>query len=241
MTAGSSGRPHRVAALLLTATAAFATAVLAAPAGAQSPFEGTVTIRMSSRTPQGVMNQQMEYLTRAGKVRVNLAAPAGMPVGGASIIFMPAEKKMYMLMPAQSAYMEMIMSDSLAAAAAKRAPGAAEEAKVVRTGKMETVAGLSCEHVQVISKTGTADMCVSKELGRFVNPNDAVRPNGGAWQRELGNEFPLKVTMPDGSVPLEVVKVERKRLSNDLFTVPGTYNKLAMPAGKPPTGRPPVR
>lgn len=230
MTAGRSGHPHRVAALLLVATAA-----LAAPAGAQSPFEGAVTIRMSSKTTQGVMSQQMEYLTRAGKVRVNMAAPAGTQVAGASIIFVPAEKKMYMLVPAQSAYMEMPMADSLAAAAAKRAPGAPEEAKVVRTGKRETVAGLSCEHVQVTSKLGTADMCVSRELGRFMSPTDAVRQGGGSWQRELGNEFPLKVTMPDGSVPLEVVKVERKRLSNDLFTVPGTYNKLAMPGGRPPT------
>jgi hypothetical protein len=83
-------------------------------------------------------------------------------------------------------------------------------------------------------------MCVSRELGRFVNPTDVMRRSGGSWQRELGNEFPLKVTMSDGSVPLEVVKVERKRLSNDLFTVPGTYNKMTMPAGRPSAGKPPV-
>ncbi len=236
MTAGRFGRTHRAAALLLAGGGL----VAGAPVRAQSPFEGAVTIRMSSRTPQGVVSQQMEYLMRAGKVRVNMAAPAGMPVAGPALILVPTEKKLYMLMPAQSAYMEVNMSDSLVTAAAKRGPGATGEAKVVRTGKMETVAGIACEHVQVTSNAGTADMCVSKELGRFVNPTDAVRPTGGGWQRELGNEFPLKVTMPDGSVPLEVVRVERKRLSNDLFTVPGTYNKMTMPAGRPPVGRPPA-
>jgi len=237
MTASRFGRRYCSAALLLSGVGM----MVGAAAGAQAPFEGAVTIRMSSSTAQGTMRQEMEYLMRAGKVRVNMTAPVGMPVAGPSLLFVPAEKNMYMLMPAQSAYMEMNMFDSLVTAAAKRAPGAGDDAKVVRTGKMETVAGVTCEHVLITAKAGTADMCLSRELGRFVNPTDAIRQSGAVrWQRELGNEFPLKVTMPDGSVPLEVVKVERKRLSNDLFTVPGAYTKLAMPAGRPPNGRPPV-
>lgn len=237
MTAGRFGRRYGAAALLLSG----AGMTVGGAAGAQTPFEGAVTIRISSSTPRGAMDQEMEYLMRAGKVRVNLAAPVGMPAAGPSLLLVPADKKMYMLMPAQRAYMEMSMFDSLVTAAAKRAPGAGDEATVVRTGKMETVAGVTCEHVLITAKAGTADMCLSRELGRFVNPTDAIRQRGAIrWQRELGNEFPLKVTMPDGSVPLEVVKVERKRLANDLFTVPGAYTKLAMPAGRPPNGRPPV-
>ena len=237
MTAGWIERRRWTAARLVAGAMVIAGGSL----GAQTPFEGAVTIRMSQKTPQGVMSQQVEYFMRAGKVRVNMAAPAGMPVAGPSLILSPVEKKMYMLMPAQSAYTELPMSDSLLTAAAQRAPGGADDAKIVRTGKRETVAGVSCEHVQVRSTSGTIDMCVSKELGRFVNPTDAMRQSGGGWQRELGNEFPLKVTMSDGSVPLEVVKVERKRLSNELFTVPGTYNKMTMPARRPPEGKPPVR
>ena len=236
MTAGRIERRRWTAARLVAGVMVLAGGSL----GAQAPFEGAVTIRMSQKTPQGVMSQQVEYFMRAGKVRVNMAAPAGMPVAGPALILSPVEKKMYMLMPAQSAYTELPMSDSLMTAAAQRAPGVADDGKIVRTGKRETVAGMSCEHVQVIAKAGTADMCVSRELGRFVNPTDVMRQSGGSWQRELGNEFPLKVTMSDGSVPLEVVKVERKRLSNDLFTVPGTYNKMTMPAGRPPAGKPPV-
>ena len=38
--------------------------------------------------------------------------------------------------------------------------------------------------------------------------------------------FSLKVTMPDGSVPLEVVKIEKKKLASDLFSVPLTYMKM---------------
>jgi hypothetical protein len=52
-----------------------------------------------------------------------------------------------------------------------------------------------------------------------------------AWQRMLTVDggFPLKVTMPDGSIPLEVVKIEKKRLANDLFSVPLDYTKMEMP------------
>ena len=41
--------------------------------------------------------------------------------------------------------------------------------------------------------------------------------------------FPLKVTMQDGTIPIEVVKIEKKKLASDLFSVPLTYTKMAMP------------
>lgn len=225
-------------ALLLIGSALPDTQVLRA----QPAFEGAITMRMTSKTPQGEFNQPIEYLMRGGKVRVNLAAPPGMPVAGASVIMVPQEKKMYMLLAAQNAYMEVAIPDSAAALAevTKRAP-AADDRKIVRTGKMETVAGMTCEHVKITSKTGSGDVCLSKELGRFVNPTSAMRPTGDAWFGALGNEFPMKVTLADGSVPIEVTKVERKRLSNDLFVVPGTYNKVTAPVGRPPAGKPPAR
>lgn len=196
---------------------------------AAQPFEGAITMRMSARTAQGVMNQQMEYLVRSGKLRVNLAGPAG----GMAMIAVPQERKMYMLVVAQNAYMEMALPDPATVAKGVNAP--VEDVKVTRTGRMETVAGMTCEHVEVSSKTGATDLCLTKALGRFVNPLDGLRQGTVApWQRQIENEFPLKVTMPDGSVPLEVTKVERKRLSNDLFTVPSSYTKMTMPAGRPP-------
>ena len=199
----------------------------AGDAGAQA-FEGSITMRMSGRGPQGAMNQQMEYLVRGGKLRVNMGGPGA----GMAMIAVPQEKKIYMLVSAQNSYMEMNLPD--AEAAAKNAKVPVEDVKVTRTGKMETVAGLSCEHVQVTSKSGATDLCLTKELGRFVNPMDGMRGAMAPWQKQIANEFPLKVTMADGTVPLEVTKVERKRLSNELFTIPESYTKMTMPAGRPP-------
>lgn len=192
-------------------------------------FEGSITMRMAGRTPQGVTNQQMEYLVRAGKLRVNMGGAAG----GMTMIAVPQEKKLYVLVAAQNAYMEMTFPEAAAAAQAATAPAA--DVKVTRTGRMETVAGLSCEHVEVTSKTGSTDLCLTKALGRFINPLDGMRGAIAPWQQQIANEFPLKVTMPDGTVPLEVTKVERRRLSNDLFAIPDSYTKMSMPA------RPPAR
>lgn len=214
-----------------TAVAIVATvgSILAGPAAHAQAFEGSITMRATAPAPQGGPGQIMEYLVRGGKLRVNIAGPAG----SMAMIAVPQEKKMYMLMAAQNAYVEMNLPDAAAAARNTNVP--VDDVKVTRTGKMETVAGLQCEHVQVVSKTGATDLCLTKDLGRFVNPMDGLRQGGMApWQRQIENEFPLKVTMPDGSVPLEVTKIERKRLSNELFTVPTSYTKMAMPMGRPP-------
>jgi hypothetical protein len=55
-----------------------------------------------------------------------------------------------------------------------------------------------------------------------------------AWQKQIADGFPLKVSSPDGTVALEVIKVEKKRLANDLFSVPANFTKMAMPGGRPP-------
>ena len=97
---------------------------------------------------------------------------------------------------------------------------------------METVAGYACEHVTVASAGQTVDICMAKGLGGYVNPLASMqRSSEPAWQRMLTADggFPLKVTMQDGSIPIEVVKVEKKKLASDLFSVPLTYMKMELP------------
>lgn len=203
---------------------------VASGAGAQAPaFEGSIALRMFARGAQGTSTQPMEYLVRGGKVRINVSAPSG----GMTMIAVPQDKKLYLLAPAQNAYVEIPLPD--AASVARSNGGPSEEAKITRTGRVETIAGLACEHVQVSTRTGTTDMCLTRALGRFVSPLDGLRQGATpAWQKQLEDEFPLKVILPDGSIPLEVTKVERKRLANDLFAVPASYTRMTMPAGRPP-------
>jgi len=188
------------------------------------PFEGAVTMRLSGKGANGPQVQEVEYLVRGGRVRVSMGGPAG----AMALLSVPQEQKVYVLMAAQNAYMEMPIGGASSSVAAK----APVDAKITRTGRMDRVAGYACEHVTVASAAQTVDICLAKGLGGYVNPLASMqRGSEPAWQRMLTVDggFPLKVTMPDGSIPLEVVKIEKKRLANDLFSVPLDYTKMEMP------------
>jgi hypothetical protein len=66
----------------MVAGATMAGALLAAPRLHAQAFEGSITMRMVSRGPQGAVSQVVEYLVRGGKMRVNM----GGPMGGAAMI-----------------------------------------------------------------------------------------------------------------------------------------------------------
>jgi hypothetical protein len=176
------------------------------------------------------------------------------------MIAVPAEKKMYMLMDAQSMYIEMSTdpannpSMKSASDAAAREIEKAGAPKITRTGKKETIAGYECEHVLVASATQSFDICTTKMLGAFVNAFGALGGMGGAgrggagrggaerggaapqnWQQMLGEvgAFPLKVTSKDGGITLEVIKVEKRSIPAAQLEVPANYSKMTMPARPP--------
>jgi hypothetical protein len=215
---------RRVFPITLAAATASMCVVAVPQVIAAQPFEGAVTMRMSAKGVNGPQSQEMEYLVRGGRVRVSMGGPAG----AMSLLSVPQEQKVYVLMAAQNAYMEMPLADASASVAAKTPA----DAKITRTGRMETVAGYACEHVTVASAAQTVDICLAKGLGGYVNPLASMqRGSEPAWQRMLTVDggFPLKVTMQDGSSPIEVVKIEKKRLAADLFSVPLAYTKMEMP------------
>lgn len=215
---------HRVSPVTIASAMISIGSVLLPTIAESQPFEGAVTMRMSAKGANGPQTQEVEYLVRNGKVRVSMGGPAG----AMSLLSIPQEQKVYVLMAAQNAYMEMPMAEAASAVAAKTPT----DAQVRRTGRTETVAGYSCEHVTVVSSAQSVDICMAKGLGGYVNPLASMqRGNEPAWQRALTADggFPLKVTMSDGSTPLEVVKIEKKKLANDLFSVPLNYTKMEMP------------
>ncbi len=215
---------RRVSPVTIAAATVTLLAVVPAPTVAAQPFEGAVTMRLSAKGANGPQVQEVEYLVRNGKVRVSMGGPAG----AMSLLSVPQEQKVYVLMAGQHAYMELPVADAASGVAANTPA----EAQITRTGRMDTVAGYACEHVTVTSAAQAVDLCLAKGLGGYVNPLAAMqRSRAPAWQRALSADggFPLKVTMPDGSVPIEVVKIEKRKLANDLFSVPLSYTKMEMP------------
>lgn len=192
--------------------------------GAQ-PFEGAITMRMNTGAAAGAPQPEIQYLVRGGSLRVTMPGPGG----GMSLLTIASEKKSYMLIDAQRSFMEL-PTTSAQAALDQRASAAGA---ITRTGKRETIAGMECEHVLVTVEGQQTDLCLSRALGDFLNPLTSMRQGATpAWQRTLVAEggFPLRVTGPDGTVLLEVTKVERKSLAPSLFSIPDSYSRMTMPA-----------
>jgi hypothetical protein len=193
-------------------------------------FEGALNIRLTTMGRNGPASQELEYLTRAGNVRVNMVTPGG-PV---AILHLVDERKTYLMMESQKAYVEVPARDLTAAANAQ-----APDATLTRTGRREVIAGHACEHVivETTSPSGVqrTDVCATRDLGAFVNPVAAMGSGlAPAWQRLSADAgFPLRVTMPDGTVALEVTKIEKRRVRDDLFRIPTEYGKTEMPRRPP--------
>ncbi len=159
-------------------------AALAAPLVAQSPFEGSVTLRVVGGRGEVL---SLTYLTKGGKTRIEQLAGKG------AMILDSGSRKMLMIMTAQKMYMEMEMKSpadaekAIVAGSRTGVEGMGEAGKKMQrllaaqpkngvlalkdsvdaakraapritnvepTGRMEMIAGYRCEHVMVTDDDG---------------------------------------------------------------------------------------
>ena len=203
-----------------------ALAALALPAPAQQPFEGVITVRMSSEAG----TQSSTFSVKGEKLRMDLSAGGG----DVAIVMDRAAQKTYILMPSRQMYMEQ-NTPELAAPPAAQQQG--PEAQVTWTGRKETIAGYECEHATVKGDDGSEfDACVAKGLAFFAQPQGpgARRGGGASWQRHIAGGFPLKVQKAgDAKAVFEVTKIEPRKLNDDLFTPSPGWQRMTMPGGRP--------
>ena len=212
---------------MIRKTAAILMICTAVPLAAQS-FEGTVSMNVTGAN--GVVSP-ISYMIKGGKMRFD---PGNAQM---SVIIDPVGKRMIVVMNAQKMYMEREFGDAVAAVQQRTGVG---NPSIVRTGKMETVAGYRCEHVIVTDDDGASvDSCVSSELGGFRMPtasNPMAPQKEAGWIAQLGStSFPLKV-QKGGKTIMEVTAIERKTLDAALFAAPEGYQSFQMPVmpKKPP-------
>jgi hypothetical protein len=199
----------------------------AVPLAAQS-FEGTVSMNVTG--DNGVVNP-IRYMIKGGKMRFD---PGN---GQMSVIIDPVAKRMMMIMNAQKMYTELDFGGTVAAVQQRTD---VKNPTIVRTGKMETIAGYKCEHVTITDDDGASvDSCISSELGGFRMPaasNPMAPQKEAGWIAQLGStSFPLKV-QKGGKTIMEVTAIERKTLDAALFAAPAGYQSFQMPVmpKKPP-------
>jgi hypothetical protein len=212
---------------------------------AAQEFEGRVTVEMNAGPNRPAM--PMTILSKGGKSRMESSA-GGTPV---AMIMDYGAGTITTLMTAQKMYMRMDLKQTEQQMRAMAGADATEAPKYTRTGRRETIAGVSCEHVVFHGKDSKEmDVCAAKGMGFFGGPGGGLgggRGAGGggipAGYEQLMKDFkdgffPLKIEQVEGTTRrqiLVVTKVEREAVDAALFTVPQGFTEMQMPAmpGRP--------
>ena len=191
--------------------AAYAPATLRA----QKEFEGVITWGSVLATAgQG----QTVISVKNGKTRIQMSDPrrgtfTSIRDGSGRIITVIDQKKAYYVMG--------------------NARELFDARKYEATGRKETVAGYPCEYYRVLDATGRdedkTDVCVTAALGfATVGEGGAMADDEAkSIRQQFPNGFMILKAIHDGK-SVQVLKVERKSLSDELFAPPAGYTEIKM-------------
>jgi hypothetical protein len=204
-------------------------ACAASSAEAQA-FEGSVTMNVVN--DNGAV-RAMTFMLKRGMIRFEPAAQV-------AVILDPVAQRLMLIMNAQRMYTEVDFAAAAANGQQQAQAVVGKNPSIVRTGKMETIAGYKCEHVTISDDDGqSVDACLTEALGGFrmpaaSNPMSPQREAG--WLTKIGaTNFPLRV-LKNGKTIQEVTAIEKKPLDLSLFEAPEGFQSFQMPvrAKKPP-------
>jgi hypothetical protein len=178
---------------------------------AQEAFEGKVIFEVQEEGNK----QVMDYYAKDKKFRMD------MPEKGGSVIFDSQKFKMYVIMDEQKMYMENSMMPTSAGAGGS----------ISKTGETKNILGYDCEKFLFTQKDMKGEAWMTKELGAFMFFMESQQDMPD-WQSEVldAGYFPLHVTQHDErrnvTSVYDVEEVTPMELSDDLFVVPSSYQKM---------------
>ena len=179
---------------------------------AQDTFEGKVIFEVQDGSEQ----QVMDYYAKDKKYRME------MPDKGGTILFDSNKLMMYVIMDEEKMYMEsQMMPLSMGSGGGS----------VSKTGETKTILGHECEKFVFEQKDLTGEAWMTKDLGAFMFFMESQQ-DMPSWQQEIvdAGYFPLQVTQyskrDDKKSVYNVIEVTPMDLSDDLFVVPPSYEKL---------------
>ena len=230
-------------------------------------FEGEIDVLQKDNKP-GSTPTNLAFFGKQGKLRFEVpdklaGAPGANLLGPkAYVIFDSPAKKVEFVSDTQKKVMVIDLTKSgeqfKGAGGNPLAPhgggGSAQQGpttKLVKTGKMDTVAGTKCEYWDVQSDHREGTVCVAQEGASWFSIPMTGIPTEHLWAVELldGKHFPLRFLAfdKDGTTEnnrIEVTKIDKHSLPDSQFTYPPTYQVVdlgqmlaglgAMPGGMPP-------
>jgi hypothetical protein len=178
---------------------------------AQDTFEGKVKFDVQ----EDGNKQVMDYYAKEKKYRME------MPDKGGTILFDSNKLMMYVLMDKEKMYMEsQMMPMSMSGAG-----------KVNKTGETKTILGHECEKFVFEQEDLSGEAWMTKDLGAFMFFMESQQ-DMPSWQSEIidAGYFPLQVTQyskrENKKSVYNEIEVTPMDLSDDLFVVPPSYEKL---------------
>jgi hypothetical protein len=199
-----------------------ASLVLASTALIAASFEGVATYKVLGKEGKDGP-KELSFSIKGDKFRTDMDHNGHQ----ASMIMNNKTKEMITLMPERRAYMLMKMDGRLA-----KGDKAKHAAKLVKTGKTETIAGYKAEEWSIEGAEHKTSVWGTKELGGWAFNGG---PKGHGADMDLPDElkdgsfFMLRVVGEKGG-GMEATKVEKKSLDDSLFEVPAGYQKMEMGA-----------
>ena len=147
-------------------------------------------------------------------------------------------RTMLMPMSGKKMYMELSL-DQIGEKSQEHMKEAIERHTVERTGKMDKIAGYSCEVWRIKDKDTKKlehEICVAKGFGKsatfWMDPKQMQQSSQPAWVKQLVNEggFGLRTIRygDDGKEisRTEATGIEKKSLDKSLFAMPADYTKV---------------
>jgi hypothetical protein len=207
-----------------TPTSAPAATAASGSAPVISGFAGDVEMKITAPSiPQGM---DISYEVKGDKIRFDLASFApGMPAMWG--LEDRTANKLYMVLDAQ----KMIMVTDLGAAAKARA-AQAPKYTIEKTGKLDTVAGQSCEIWNLTGEGKKVELCVVKGMQALPTGNFASTPGADlGWSAGLESEgvMPLRVVVTQNgaqTMRMDVVKMDKKVPDDARFVLPAGYRQI---------------
>lgn len=179
---------------------------------AQDTFEGKVIFEVQDGSEQ----QVMDYYAKDKKYRME------MPDKGGTILFDSNKLMMYVLMDKEKMYMEsQMMPLSMGSGGGS----------VSKTGETKTILGHECEKFVFEQEDLSGEAWMTKDLGAFMFFMESQQ-DMPSWQQEIvdAGYFPLQVTQhskrENKTSVYNVIEVTLMDLSDDLFVVPDSYEKI---------------
>lgn len=197
--------------------------ILASSAGCKkgfgSGFEGAITMHVHSQTG----DSDMVVKTKNEKMRFEM--------GGTSMLFDPGSNTVTMVNDATKTYTPIDFN----AASAPKANTSPDTAKIDKTGKHETIAGIDCEDWVAHDPSGKrSEVCIAQGIA-FFDIASLKGGGSGGLGKELREKklFPMRDVEYDASGKeisrMEVTKVEKKSIDDAELAVPKDYSKVALP------------